>query len=192
MNISGLKARSKYLIEQGIINLNKYLENPHLCLYCKSPILPKNNQPLNATKMKKFCNHSCSCIYSNIQRGFSSPQLKICKRCGSTKTRSPRSLYCKSCTYIFPEARILNHKKSESSHRQIREHSRRVMINSKIYKKCHLCPYTKHVEACHIKPIEKFSPDTLIRVINDMSNLVWLCPNHHWEFDHLHIPLLQS
>ena len=32
--------------------------------------------------------------------------------------------------------------------------------------------------------ISNFSPDTPIKFVNDMRNLVLLCPNAHWEFDH--------
>lgn len=36
----------------------------------------------------------------------------------------------------------------------------------------------------HIKAVSEFSDDTLISEINDINNLVGLCPNHHWEYDH--------
>lgn len=43
---------------------------------------------------------------------------------------------------------------------------------------------SKHIEVCHIRPIADYPPDTLLSVINDTSNLIGLCPNCHWEFDH--------
>lgn len=49
---------------------------------------------------------------------------------------------------------------------------------------CQFCGYNKHVEVCHIKPIHTFSEDTLISVVNDPSNILVLCRNCHWEFDH--------
>jgi len=51
-------------------------------------------------------------------------------------------------------------------------------------KTCQSCGYDKHVEICHIKPIHKFSEDTLISVVNDPSNILVLCRNCHWEHDH--------
>jgi predicted HNH restriction endonuclease len=39
------------------------------------------------------------------------------------------------------------------------------------------------VECCHIKGIGTFSKETLIGEINNIKNLVFLCPNCHWEFD---------
>ncbi len=61
----------------------------------------------------------------------------------------------------------------------------RARIVMKHIKSCQRCGYDKHVEVCHIKPISEYDLDTLISVINDPSNLIVLCPNHHWEFDHL-------
>lgn len=48
---------------------------------------------------------------------------------------------------------------------------------------CQNCRYNKHVEVCHIKPISSYPKDTMIDEINDISNIVFLCPNCHWEFD---------
>lgn len=53
------------------------------------------------------------------------------------------------------------------------------------WNKCSKCGYDKHVEICHIKPIHTFSEDTLLTEINDVSNLIALCPNCHWELDNL-------
>lgn len=41
-----------------------------------------------------------------------------------------------------------------------------------------------HFDVCHIKPIGSFDDDTLVAEINDLTNLVPLCKNHHWEMDH--------
>lgn len=49
---------------------------------------------------------------------------------------------------------------------------------------CQICGYDKHVEAAHIKAISSFSDDVKLSTINSPSNLLALCPNCHWEFDH--------
>jgi hypothetical protein len=46
------------------------------------------------------------------------------------------------------------------------------------------CGYVKHVEVAHRKDVASFPDSALISEINDISNLVGLCPTHHWEFDH--------
>ena len=49
---------------------------------------------------------------------------------------------------------------------------------------CIACGYSKHVEVCHIRAVADFSGTALLEEINQDTNLVGLCPNHHWEFDH--------
>ena len=63
-----------------------------------------------------------------------------------------------------------------------------VRTNAKIVAKeldqrCYICGYSKHVEVCHIKPVSSFSLDSKLSDVNHISNLIMLCPNHHWEFD---------
>lgn len=53
---------------------------------------------------------------------------------------------------------------------------------------CMLCKYDKHYEVCHIKPVSSFNYDQLLSEVNNRDNLVHLCPNCHWEFDHGLIP----
>lgn len=53
------------------------------------------------------------------------------------------------------------------------------------HKACYVCGYDKTYEVAHIKPVSDFDDTSLISVINDVDNLIALCPNHHWEFDHL-------
>ena len=48
---------------------------------------------------------------------------------------------------------------------------------------CQMCGYAHHTELCHIKPINKFLGNTTLGEVNDPSNIVVLCPNHHWELD---------
>jgi len=65
----------------------------------------------------------------------------------------------------------------------IRDHCRRQYEN--IITKCEKCGYDKHVEFCHKKPIKDFDDFATIREVNDPGNIIALCPNCHWEFDHL-------
>ncbi len=51
-------------------------------------------------------------------------------------------------------------------------------------KACAVRGYNLHYEVCHIKPISAFLPTDFIADVNNLDNLVALCPNHHWEFDH--------
>lgn len=54
---------------------------------------------------------------------------------------------------------------------------------------CAVCGYNKHVELCHIKPVSNFPLTAKFKEINCEENLIQLCPNCHWEFDHNMISL---
>ena len=71
----------------------------------------------------------------------------------------------------------------QSARTQIRKLAQKSFENSGKEYKCPICGYTNHVEIAHIKAVSDFSNDTIITEINNPSNLIGLCPNHHWEFD---------
>jgi predicted restriction endonuclease len=62
--------------------------------------------------------------------------------------------------------------------------ARRVYRNSGRPFACVLCEYATHVDICHVKDIRSYAHGTPYSVINDQANLIALCRNHHWEFDH--------
>jgi predicted restriction endonuclease len=49
---------------------------------------------------------------------------------------------------------------------------------------CAICGYNQHVEAAHRRPVSDFPDEATVSEINEPANLVYLCPNHHWEHDH--------
>ena len=49
--------------------------------------------------------------------------------------------------------------------------------------KCAICGYDKHIEVAHIKAVSEFDDNATIGEINAITNLIGLCPNHHWEYD---------
>jgi hypothetical protein len=68
-------------------------------------------------------------------------------------------------------------------HARLRQHARRLYNAVRPYR-CVRCGYDKHIEVCHKRALTSFPSDTPIAVVNDLDNLVGLCPNCHWEFDH--------
>lgn len=66
---------------------------------------------------------------------------------------------------------------------KVRSDARRVYNTSSSPKHCVYCGYDTHYEVCHIRAVSDFPPEALVSDINALSNLVALCPNHHWEFD---------
>ena len=100
---------------------------------------------------------------------------------------------CKPLNLTFPKIKRVNSSsKKELFDRRpnwwaaattIRKAARAKYTNSDKPKKCAICGYDKYYEVCHIKPVSEFDDDTLIEEINNIDNLIALCPNHHWEYD---------
>lgn len=72
---------------------------------------------------------------------------------------------------------------SRGKFHNIRINARKVMKDAKIPYKCKVCSYSNYVEVCHIKAIADFAADATIKEVNSLTNLAYLCPNHHWELD---------
>jgi DNA-directed RNA polymerase subunit RPC12/RpoP len=62
------------------------------------------------------------------------------------------------------------------------KHANKTFDESGRERVCVKCGYSL-VDICHIKDVSDFSEDSLIKEINDIANLVALCPTHHREFD---------
>ena len=142
----------------------------------------------NETDNPKFCGSSCAAQYNN--RAFPKRKRRVvyCKSCGS-ETEYRRS-YCKSCDPTKPkdfsnvtvgDIRLKAHYQANAWTRKL---ARRTYYASDRPKCCLKCGYSKHFEVCHVRPIQDFPDDTLISVVNALENLVALCPNCHWEYDH--------
>lgn len=52
-----------------------------------------------------------------------------------------------------------------------------------LYRPCFNCGYSLHVELAHIKSISTFDDSAKLSEVNDVANVIPLCPNCHWEFD---------
>jgi hypothetical protein len=116
----------------------------------------------------------------------------MCDKCGIWCGSGRK--YCKDCRIKVKQdlkEQSLQAKKSDAvylageisnRYAKIRYHAREMY--SKELTKCERCGYDKHVEICHIKAIKQFSEESTIKEINDRSNIIGLCPNCHWEFDH--------
>lgn len=161
------------------------------CLNCSSSFSKKNSEIKKTPN--HFCSKSCSASYNNKK----SPKRGLEGNCKECNVPIPSALtYCKKC-YPNVNAPIKGRSyyddktlfeatrdgKKASRYCTIREYARKNLIRSGVDKSCKNCGYNKHVEACHIKSISSFDLNTTIKEINDLSNLVFLCPNCHWEFD---------
>lgn len=75
------------------------------------------------------------------------------------------------------------YKSWQTARSTIQKQARLIYQNSDKPKKCICCSYDKHYEVAHIKAVSDFDDNTLISEINNVNNLIALCPNHHWEYD---------
>jgi len=166
-------------IARGIISrreaLDRYYANPNYCRFCHKVIRVSEYGRVADTRSKQFCNKSCAARLNNqlhpkrhkIEKSIKKPRVLREIIGGSTKGQ------------LFGRT-----KNWQSARSIIRAHAKGIYLASKQPMVCKACGYDKYVEIIHVKPVSEFSDDTLISVINDITNLSALCPNHHWEFDH--------
>lgn len=115
-------------------------------------------------------------------------RTKICS-CGSNKYIT--SDVCGTCTNKVKRKLIVDRTlsdfektyKNNSRYFTVRKYARIALIESGIKKECKICGFNDYVEACHIKSISSFTKDTLVSEVNNINNLVYLCPNHHVMLD---------
>ena len=143
------------------------------CLNCKKE-----------TKNPKYCSRKCSVSNNNKIQPKRLKVTKPCKICQGPTNR--RKLLCSNCKSNENNLTLdeLTYKKSlpQQALNYIRYLSRQK--GKKLFSQCFNCDYSKHIEIAHIKPITDFDKTTKILEINHESNLLGLCPNCHWEFDH--------
>lgn len=141
-----------------------------------------------------FCSRKCSATYNNKKHPKRKRKIRICS-CGNQIETTNRSKYCSTCKLKYNrtinaknmtlrDAQIKGSKYLHPSYKNTYVTTYNRSWNSKLTKiPCQYCGYDKHVDLCHIKPICDFSLDTTLGEINDPSNNLVLCKNHHWEFD---------
>lgn len=152
--------------------IDKYMQNPNYCLFCNSIILIKDGQRSSDARAKKFCSHSCAAKFGNSKRwaDYEKPE----------KIKKPRKAVFGHLENISKGEFFLRCKNWQSARSQICKHARFIKGEKT---PCANCNYKNHVELCHIKSVSSFSDEALITEINAPENLIYLCPNCHWEFD---------
>jgi len=177
-------------------SLDEYLENPNTCVLCGRKITPNLGQKLSEAKQKKFCNHVCAAKYNNSfrngvkYRGRANSKAIICPECGGKK--STRSNMCKNCAirdrlfgnlYKTTKGKLFGQRGYFRARALIQTHSLKMWRILDGGAECKICGYSKHIHVCHKKSVSSFSDESTILEINDIDNLIALCPNHHYEYD---------
>lgn len=154
-----------------------------ICLHCSKKFEKSITNIKNSPN--HFCSKSCSACFNN-----KIPKRKKTKKCFSCDNLvlSNRK-FCKNCQRSKSENLTLKDLLCKTQYRssiyvRVRLHARQV-ANKQNWKCCSKCGYDKHIEIAHIKAISSYNDDASLSEINDVSNLIPLCPNCHWEFDNL-------
>tara|TARA_Y100000310_G_scaffold329271_1_gene398786 strand:- start:1056 stop:1445 length:390 start_codon:yes stop_codon:yes gene_type:complete len=87
---------------------------------------------------------------------------------------------------------ILENSASRAKYNDIRRDARQTLLKNNSKKECHICDFSFFVEVCHIKPISSFPTTALMGEVNSLTNLVYLCPNHHKMLDKGALSLLKK
>lgn len=161
------------------------------CTECGSNV-EKSNDVIRRSKTGRFfCNRSCAASYNNKINPKRRLKRVFCTSCGcdlNRKSWRDRRTLCEDCnpntidwsTVTYGE--VLE-KRSYQKHSRIRDLARVQYLSSGRPQSCIHCGYDKHFDVCHIKAIGDHSEDTAVAEINNPSNLIALCKNHHWELD---------
>lgn len=144
---------------------------------------------------RKYCD---KCTASIIEQ--KKTKIKNCKFCSKqfilqrqTNGKFSKIRYCELCFSTFKFLNIIENqtkgdffkarKNWQSARSSIRRHADKIFKKSNRERNCVICGYSNHVEIAHIKSVSSFDDQALLKEINDINNLVPLCPNHHWEID---------
>lgn len=148
------------------------------------------------TSNPRFCSRSCSAAFNNAASPKRLLVERSCPKCGVSlgvvkcddirlcgDCRKGRRSWSEWEKTTLDQARSTGNANAGSRYPYIRIHARKKWIALGNSMSCEECGYSHHIDVCHIKDVSSYDPSTLIGVINDLSNLVGLCKNHHWEFD---------
>ena len=188
----GGKATAIILRKQAI---EEYYKNPNYCKCCKRLIEVKDTEKVHRVKIKKFCTCACAAKYHQDRNAKKTARCDVCNKTFDLKyyqnnyIRRKRCDECKS----LRDTKIDNLTKGEffkkrknyqSARSSITRRAYQIYIENNLPKKCLICGYAKHFHVSHIKPVSEFMDNELLSTINNINNLIALCPTHHWELDH--------
>ena len=155
------------------------------CLSC--------NRILEGKFAKKYCSRHCAAIINNKAKPKRvKKERPKCRECDN-KVDHFGVVYCRECINnrkhfhgIPADLQTIeqaSRRGGANKYDLIRGHARRE-YRKELKGSCEKCCYNKHVELCHIKAISLFDKQTTIAEVNHRNNVLFLCPNCHWEFDH--------
>jgi hypothetical protein len=163
------------------------IKETKICPKCNKEFSQKDNQQNRDYLKQIYCSQRCAVqslpkkqpqgkcydCQAPIRSGW-----KRCTTCHSKLYPDPRPLTLKE---IKDRYTTLGDKYGVNWRRVISAYAKRILD---IPSSCQVCNYEKHVQICHIKSKTSFPDTATIGEINSPDNVVFLCPNCHWELDH--------
>ena len=154
-----------------------------ICQHCSQNFTRVSN---GSKEKAKFCSQACGAKHISESRRSAG----ACKYCDNIIAWAPvKRLICADCRSGNSISKKTLRELKESYdkiqyHAKIRGHARQIYKFSRKPLSCLVCRYDFHVDVCHIKAVKEFDLSCIISEVNSINNLVALCKNHHWEFDH--------
>lgn len=158
------------------INCQEETENPKYCSRsCSATHTNKFNPKRRITRICRF--EGCDCLVKDYRANFCLEHFEF-----SNAEKKERLLNSTLKEYRDKARQSGIHPSSTNA--AIRNFARS-WFRFLTLKPCNNCGYSKHVELCHIKAISSFPDSALMSEVNNINNIIQLCPNCHWEFDNL-------
>lgn len=160
-----------------------------ICPNCKGnfqKLISHYNKVLKKGAENVFCSKSCSASFNNTKHPKRNLKGK-CKKC-KVITSSSRT-YCKTCFQnnkndyskitLQELKQICGSRNSYST--TLRYNARKILANAGLLSKCFFCPYKTKVHAHHIRPVSTFPLTSALNEVNNLNNLIGVCPNCHTD-----------
>lgn len=171
------------------------------CKTCNKEITKRKKEIEESKSGFVFCSKSCAAITNNsiskLKTGKNILNSYCCSQCNKTFTSTVNNLnkYITCSMPCWQEAEMKTKTMADVCKRSGSNTYDNIRKNARNYSKyiylpkCALCGYDKHYEVCHLKALKDFSRNVTLYEVNNKTNLIHLCPNCHWEFDHNLIPI---
>ena len=141
------------------------------CTNCGKQFSKRQSQIKRSKSGNHFCSKTCSVSYNNVTRNKKKKSKVI------NKKQLPKYL-------TMTKKELFSYYNNwQTARNQIRKHAVKTYNESNKPKYCHICGYSHHYDVAHIKSVSSFSDNSKLQDINNIDNLIALCPNHHWEYD---------
>lgn len=164
-----------FILERAVA---KYKANPKICKGCGEPMpLPPSGRPCDLDG-RVYCTAECSLRQ---------------KKETFDQTKTTQFWPIDKLPPTMKVTELPFRPKKDVQAQEIRKNAKKVYRTFSRERVCEFCGKALGYppDVAHIAPLASFSPDTLILEINQLSNLIGLCPSDHKDFDHGIISLEQ-